>query len=38
VVGPAGERLVPALRSVVERVDLDAGLMVVAPDDAEEIR
>ena len=38
VVGPAGERLVPALRSVVERVDLDAGLMIVAPDDAEEIR
>ena len=38
VVGPTGERLLPALRSVVERVDLDAGLMVVAPDEAEEIR
>jgi ribosomal 30S subunit maturation factor RimM len=38
VVGATGERLVPALRSVVERVDLDAGLMVVAPEEAEEIR
>ncbi len=38
VVGPAGERLVPALQSVVERIDLDAGVMVVRPEDAEEIR
>ena len=38
VVGPAGERLIPALRSVVERIDLEAGVMVVAPDEAEEVR
>ena len=38
IVGPAGERLVPALRSAVIRVDLPAGLMVVAADDAEEVR
>ena len=38
IVGPAGERLVPALRGVVERIDLAAGVMVVAPDDAEEVR
>ena len=38
IVGPAGERLVPALRSVVQRIDLEAGVMVVAPDDAEEVR
>ena len=38
VVGPAGERLVPALLSVVQRIDLDAGVMIVAPDDAEEVR
>lgn len=38
VVGGSGERLVPALRSVVHRIDLEAGLMVVAPDDAEEVR
>jgi 16S rRNA processing protein RimM len=38
VVGPGGERLVPALRSVVQRIDLDAGVMVVAPDEAEEVR
>lgn len=37
VVGPSGERLVPALRRVVLRIDLEAGLMVVAPDDAEEV-
>ena len=35
VVGPAGERLVPALRSAVLRIDLDARLIVVAPDEAE---
>jgi 16S rRNA processing protein RimM len=38
VVGPAGERLIPALRSVVLDVDLAAGRMTVAPDDAEEVR
>ena len=38
IVGERGERLVPALRSVVLRIDLDSGLMVVAPDDAEEVR
>ncbi len=38
VVGPAGERLVPALRSAVRRIDLAAGLMVVAADEAEEVR
>lgn len=38
VVGPGGERLVPALRSVVLDVDVAAGRMVVAPDDAEEVR
>lgn len=35
--GANGERLIPALRSVVLRIDLAAGLMVVAPDDSEEI-
>lgn len=35
VTGPAGERLVPALRSTVLRIDLDAGLVVIAADDAE---
>jgi 16S rRNA processing protein RimM len=38
VVGPSGERLVPALRSVVHQIDLEAGVMVVAPDEAEEVR
>ena len=38
VLGERGERLVPALRSSVLRIDLDAGLMVVAADDAEEVR
>jgi 16S rRNA processing protein RimM len=38
VVGDRGERLVPALRSVVVRIDLDARLMVVTHDDAEEVR
>ena len=37
VVGPAGERLVPALRSVVLDIDLDAGRILVAPDDAETV-
>ncbi|MEO5986236.1 MAG: ribosome maturation factor RimM [Candidatus Limnocylindria bacterium] len=35
IVGPAGERLVAALRSTVLRIDLDAGLIVIAADDAE---
>jgi 16S rRNA processing protein RimM len=38
IVGPAGERLVPALRSVVQRIDLDAGVMVIGADEAEEVR
>jgi 16S rRNA processing protein RimM len=38
VIGSSGERLVPALQRVVQRIDLEAGVMVVAPDDAEEIR
>lgn len=38
VVGEAGERLVPALRDVVLRIDLDAGLIVIAADESEEVR
>ena len=38
VVGERGERLIPALRTAVLRIDLDAGVMIVAPDDAEEVR
>lgn len=38
VVGDEGERLVPALRSVVIRIDIPAGVMVIAADDAEEVR
>jgi 16S rRNA processing protein RimM len=38
VVGERGERLVPALRSAVLRIDLEAGLVVVAADEAEEVR
>jgi 16S rRNA processing protein RimM len=38
VVGPEGERLVPALRSAISRIDLEQGRMVLAPDDAEEVR
>jgi len=38
IVGPSGERLVPALHSVVQRIDLEAGVMVVSADDAEEVR
>jgi len=38
VVGPRGERLVPALASAVTRIDLDERRMVVADDDAEEVR
>jgi len=36
VTGPGGERLVPALRSVVLQIDLVAGLMVVAADEPDE--
>ena len=38
IVGARGERLVPALRTSVLRIDLAAGLIVIAPDDAEEVR
>ena len=38
VVGPSGERLIPALRSAVREIDLAARRMVVAADDAEEVR
>ena len=38
ILGERGERLVPALRSSVLRIDLDARLMVVAADDSEEVR
>ena len=38
VVGSTGERLVPALRTVVLEIDLAARRMVIAPDDAEEVR
>jgi len=38
IVGPGGERLVPALRSAVERIDLAEGVIVIAADDAEEVR
>ena len=37
VVGPAGERLIPALRRTVLEIDLDAGRMIVAADDAETV-
>lgn len=38
IVGPSGERLIPALRSTVLAIELDIGRMTVAADDAEEIR
>lgn len=38
IVGPSGERLVPALKRVVLEVDLDARRMTVADDDAVEVR
>jgi 16S rRNA processing protein RimM len=38
VVGDAGERLIPALRTTVLSIDLEDNLMVVAPDDAEDVR
>lgn len=37
VVGPAGERLVPALRSTVLDIDLRRRRIVIAPDDAETV-
>ena len=36
VVGPAGERLVPALRSAIARIDVPAGVMVLADADPDE--
>ncbi len=38
IVGASGERLIPALRSVVREIDLERGVMIVADDDAEEVR
>ena len=38
IVGPAGERLVPALKHAVLEIDLAAGRMTVADDDAVEVR
>jgi 16S rRNA processing protein RimM len=38
VVGLAGERLVPALRSIVTSIDLDSGVMVVTDEEPEEVR
>jgi len=37
IAGPAGERLVPALKSTILRIDPSAGVMVVADDQAEEV-
>lgn len=34
VEGPAGELLVPALERTVARIDLDAGIMEIRPDEA----
>jgi 16S rRNA processing protein RimM len=38
VVGPGGERLVPALRSAIERIDLAEGRIVLTDEQAEEVR
>jgi 16S rRNA processing protein RimM len=38
IVGPEGERLVPALRSVVLEIEVERGRIVVADDEAEELR
>lgn len=38
VVGPDGERLVPALRSAVREIDLEGRRMILTPDEAEEVR
>lgn len=37
IVGPAGERLVPALKTVVLGIDLAGGRITVADDDAIEV-
>jgi len=37
VVGPGGERLVPALRSAVARIDPDAGVMILTDDEPEDL-
>ncbi len=37
VVGPAGERLVPALRNAIARIDLESGVMTLTDDESEEI-
>jgi 16S rRNA processing protein RimM len=37
VVGPAGERLIPALRTAVLEIDVAAGRMVVAADEDETV-
>ena len=37
VVGPSGERLVPALRSAIARVDVPAGVMVLADAEPDEV-
>lgn len=38
VIGPSGERLVPALRSAIERIDLAAGVMVLTDEEPEDVR
>ena len=38
IVGEAGERLVPALKTAVLEIDLGTRRMVVAPEDAEVVR
>jgi 16S rRNA processing protein RimM len=37
VVGDRGERLVPALRSSISRIDLEAGVMTLTADEPEEV-
>lgn len=37
VVGPSGERLVPALHSAVSRIDIAAGVMVLTGEEPEEV-
>lgn len=37
VVGPDGERLVPALRRMIPRIDLAAGVMVVIDEEPDEV-
>jgi 16S rRNA processing protein RimM len=38
VVGPDGERLVPALHSAIAEIDLEGGRLVLTGDEAEEVR